>query len=51
LQFENPTLEKEENHPSIKFTSMVPNRGATAPQGAIYVTQGCRELMPFSIYH
>ena len=36
---------------NISLASVFPNRGAAAPQGAIYDTQGCREKRNFAIYH
>jgi len=36
---------------STPFTAVVPNRGSAATWGAIYNTQGCRELMRFLIYY
>jgi len=32
---------------TLNAKPVVPNRGAAAPYGAIYNTQGCRELMRF----
>jgi len=36
---------------AVDLSTVVPNRGAAAPLGAIQDTQGCRKLVRFSICH
>ena len=46
-----PQTLKIKNVKTVLSKTVVPNRGAVAPWGAICNTQGCRELIRFLLYH